>query len=122
MDALDRAALEAFVPPADGSAASRRDRWHGSVAAVRGFYRFSCSIAAWRSKPCRRSAAAARLAGAPEISCRSTEVDTLIAQPDVIDAAGPARPRDDRAALCATGMRVSELVGVRAADLHLDEQ
>jgi integrase len=48
------------------------------------------------------------------------DVDALIAQPDVPDA----RP-GDRAMielLYATGMRVSELVGVRGADLHVGER
>jgi integrase/recombinase XerD len=48
-------------------------------------------------------------------------VDALIAQPDVSTPRG-LRDRAMIELLYATGMRVSELVGVRAADLHLDEQ
>ena len=49
------------------------------------------------------------------------EVDTLIAQPDVTTPLG-LRDRAMIELLYATGMRVSELVGVRTADLHLREQ
>ena len=48
-------------------------------------------------------------------------MDTLIAQPDVATPLG-LRDRAMIELLYATGMRVSELVGVRASDLHLDEQ
>ena len=44
----------------------------------------------------------------------------LLAQPDVSTSLG-LRDRAMFELLYATGMRVSELVGVRAADLHLDE-
>src|SRR5262249_55020117 len=49
------------------------------------------------------------------------EVDLLIAQPDVATPLG-LRDRAMIELLYATGLRVSELVGVRAADLHLDEE
>jgi integrase/recombinase XerD len=48
------------------------------------------------------------------------EVDTLMAQPDVTTTLG-LRDRAMIELLYATGLRVSELVGVRIADLHLDE-
>ncbi len=48
------------------------------------------------------------------------EVDRLIAQPDVSTPLG-LRDRAMIELLYATGMRVSELIGVRSADLHLDE-
>jgi integrase/recombinase XerD len=48
------------------------------------------------------------------------EVDTLIAQPDIATTLG-LRDRAMIELLYATGLRVSELVGVRLADLHLDE-
>jgi integrase/recombinase XerD len=48
------------------------------------------------------------------------EVDQLIAQPDVTTALG-LRDRAMLELLYATGMRVSELVQVRAVDLRLDE-
>jgi integrase/recombinase XerD len=49
------------------------------------------------------------------------EVDRLIAQPDT---SGPLGLRDRAMIelLYATGMRVSELINLRADDLHLDEQ
>jgi integrase/recombinase XerD len=49
------------------------------------------------------------------------DVDALIAAPDVSAPRG-LRDRAMIELLYATGMRVSELVSVRAADLHLDEQ
>jgi integrase/recombinase XerD len=49
------------------------------------------------------------------------EVDRLIAQPDTATVRG-VRDRAMIELLYATGLRVSELVGVRAADLHLEEQ
>src|SRR4029078_5314162 len=49
------------------------------------------------------------------------DVDALIAQPDVSTALGP-RDRAMIELLYATGMRVSELVGVRGADLHVRER
>src|SRR4029077_7971709 len=48
------------------------------------------------------------------------EVDTLLAQPDTSTPLG-LRDRALIELLYATGMRVSELLGVRAEDLHLDE-
>ena len=49
------------------------------------------------------------------------EVDALIAQPDVSTPLG-LRDRAMIELLYATGLRVTELVGAREADLHLDEQ
>ena len=48
------------------------------------------------------------------------DVDALLAQPDTSTPLG-LRDRALIELLYATGMRVSELVGVRDADLHLDE-
>jgi integrase/recombinase XerD len=48
------------------------------------------------------------------------DVETLIAQPDVATPLG-LRDRAMIELLYATGLRVSELIGVRFADLHLDE-
>jgi integrase/recombinase XerD len=48
------------------------------------------------------------------------EVDALLAQPDPSTPLG-LRDRALIELLYATGMRVSELVSIRAADLHLDE-
>jgi len=49
------------------------------------------------------------------------DIDALLAGPDVTTRRG-LRDRALIELLYATGMRVSELVGVRAADLHLDEE
>ena len=54
--------------------------------------------------------------------CLSTEdVDRLIAQPDTTNPLG-IRDRAMIEVLYATGLRVSELVAIRAADLHIDAQ
>ena len=69
-----------------------------SVAAVRGFYRFLVLDRRLDEQPRRRSAAAARLAGAAEVSlARGSRRADRAARRD--DAARPARSRDDRAAL-----------------------
>src|SRR5207245_1241391 len=49
------------------------------------------------------------------------EVEALLEQPDVSTPRG-LRDRALIEVLYATGMRVSELVGIRPADLHLEEQ
>src|SRR5262249_13876768 len=49
------------------------------------------------------------------------QVDTLIAQPDVSTPLG-LRDRAMIELLYATGMRVSELINIRPADLHLNEE
>ncbi len=116
--ALDRQALEAFV---------REQRMRGlsprsvarTVAAVRGFYRFLVldrQIVASPADDLRPPRAWPALPTFLSIE----EVDTLIAQPDVSTPLG-LRDRAMIELLYATGLRVSELVNVRQADLHLEE-
>ena len=118
IDALDRQALEAFV---------RAQRVRGlaprsvarAVAAVRGFYRFLVLDRRLASSPAddlQPPRAWPALPGFLSIA----DVDTLIAQPDTSTTLG-LRDRAMIELLYATGLRVSELVGVRLADLHLDE-
>ena len=114
---LDRPALEAFVREQRSRGLSPRSVAR-SVAAIRGFFRFLVLDR--------------RLDGSPADDLRPPrawpalptflsieEVDRLIAQPDVSTTLG-ARDRAMIELLYATGLRVSELVGVRLADLHLD--
>ena len=117
VEALQRPDLERFVR--DLMAAGRSPRSVArEVACVRGFYRFlvidgrlPASPAddlhpprAWQTLPTYLSV---------------DEVDALIAQPDVSMPRG-LRDRALIELLYATGLRVSELVGLRPADLNLE--
>jgi integrase/recombinase XerD len=118
LDSLTRLDLEAFVRGLMSSGLAPRSVAR-AVASVRGFYRFLAterkadrSIAddlrpprAWTSLPKFLSL---------------EDVDRLLAQPD---ASTPRGLRDKALieVLYATGLRVSELVALKAADLNLDE-
>jgi integrase/recombinase XerD len=118
LESLDRQALEAFA---------RRQRTGGlaprsvarSIAAVRGFYRFLVLERRIEHSPADELQPPKAWPALPHFLSLE-EVDTLLAQPDVSTPLG-LRDRAMFDLLYATGMRVSELVGVRAADLHLDE-
>ena len=117
-ETLDRRALEAFVRRQMTDGLSPRSVAR-SVAAVRGFYRFLVLDKHLDRNPAEDLRPPRAWPALPHFLSLE-EVDRLIAQPD------PSTPRGlrDRALLellYATGMRVSELLGVRASDLHLDE-
>jgi integrase/recombinase XerD len=114
---LGRADLEAFVRTLMSEGRSPRSVAR-AVACIRGFYRFLVVDG--------------RLAASPADDLRSPrawkvlprylsveEVDRLMAQPDVATPRG-LRDRALIELLYATGMRVSELITLRPADLHLD--
>jgi len=117
IESLQRPDLERFVRDLMASGRSPRSIAR-EVACVRGFYRFlvidgrlPASPAddlhpprAWQVLPTYLSV---------------EEVDALIAQPDVTTARG-LRDRALIELLYATGLRVSELVGLRPADLNLE--
>jgi len=118
IERLDRASLEEFV---------RRQMTRGlaprsvarAVAAVRGFYRFLVVDRRLERSPADDLQPPRAWPALPK--CLSLdEVDLLIAQPDVSTSRG-LRDRAMIELLYATGLRVSELVGVRAIDLHADE-
>jgi len=117
-DALDRHALEEFV---------RRQITRGlaprsvarSVAAIRGYYRFLVLDRRLPSSPADDLQPPHAWPALPKFLSLE-EVDALIAQPDVATPLG-IRDRAMIELLYATGMRVSELIGVRTADLHLRE-
>src|SRR5579871_1499303 len=117
-EALDRRALEEFVRQqmtrglAPRSVARR-------VAAIRGFYKFLVLDRHLATNPADDLRPPAAWPALPKFLSMD-EVDTLIAQPDVSTPLG-LRDRAMIELLYATGLRVSELVNVRAADLHLDE-
>ena len=115
--ALGRPALEAFVREQRARGLSPRSVAR-LVAAVRGLFRFLVLDRRLESSPADDLRPPRAWPALP--TCLSIEdVDTLIAQPDVTTPLG-LRDRAMIELLYATGLRVSELVGVRLADLHLD--
>ena len=118
IDHLDRQALEAFA---------RQQRTHGlsprsvarAIAAVRGFYRFLVLERHIERSPADDLQPPRAWPALPRFLSLD-EVDALLAQPDLSTPLG-LRDRAMFDLLYATGMRVSELIGVRAVDLHLDE-
>jgi len=117
-DALDRHALEAFVREQMTRGLSPRSVAR-LVAAVRGFYKFLVLDRRLAASPADDLRPPAAWPALPKF-LSIEEVDTLIAQPDVATPLG-LRDRAMIELLYATGLRVSELINVRAADLHLDE-
>jgi integrase/recombinase XerD len=117
-EALDRSALEAFVRQRMSSGLSPRSVAR-SVAAMRGFYRFLVLDRRLEESPADDLQPPRAWPALPRF-LSIEEVDALIASPDVSTPRG-MRDRAMIELLYATGMRVSELISVRAADLHLDE-
>ena len=117
--ALDRHALEAFVRQQMAQGLSPRSVAR-SVAALRGFYRFLVVEGHVAHSPADDLRAPRAWPALP--TCLSIEqVDTLVASPDVSTPIG-LRDRAMIEVLYATGLRVSELVAIRAADLHLEAE
>jgi len=119
IDELDRRALEAFVRQqmADGLSPRTVAR---TVAGVRGFYRFLVIERHLKASPADDLKAPRAWPALPKFLSLD-EVDRLIAAPDVSTPLG-LRDRAMIEVLYATGMRVSELVAIRGADLHLDAE
>ena len=89
-----------------------------TVAAVRGFYRFAALTQHLATNPADDLQAPRAWPALPKF-LGVEEVERLITQPDV----GTARGLRDRAlieVLYATGLRVSELIRLRASDLNLE--
>lgn len=116
---LDRSALESYVRQlmADGLSPRSVAR---AVAAIRGFYRFLVLDRRLDSSPADELLPPRAWPALPR-HLSIEDVDLLIAQPDVSTPFG-LRDRAMIELLYATGMRVSELINIRAADLHLDEE
>jgi len=116
--ALDRRELEAFVRGLMASGLSPRSTAR-AVACVRGFYKFLAVEQRRESSPADDLRAPRAWAALPKF-LDLDEVDRLLAQPDV------AKPRGLRdkaliSVLYATGLRVSELISLKATNLHLRE-
>ncbi len=116
-EALDRRALEAFVRQQVTAGLAPRSVAR-SVAAVRGYYRFLVLDRHLEQNPAENLRPPRAWPALPKFLSLD-EVDALIAQPDISTPRG-LRDRAMIELLYATGMRVSELVSVRAGDLHLE--
>jgi integrase/recombinase XerD len=118
VDRLERRDLEAFVRSLMASGLSPRSVAR-SVACVRGFYRFLALDRRDQQSPAQDLRAPRAWASLPKF-LDLEEVDRLLAQPDVATPRG-LRDKALIELLYASGMRVSELVGLKPGDLNLDE-
>lgn len=116
--ALTRQDLEACIREAmaGGLAASSAARF---VAAVRSLYRFLCLTGHLPTNPAEELQAPRRMSSLPRF-LSTADVDALIGAPDV-STPGGLRDRALIEVLYATGLRVSELVGLRLTDVRLSE-
>jgi integrase/recombinase XerD len=118
-EALDRRGLEAFVRQQMSAGLSPRSVAR-SGAAVRGYYRFLVLDRHLDRSPADDLRPPKAWPALPAF-LSIEQVDALIGQPDVSTPRG-LRDRAMIELLYATGMRVSELINVRPADLHLAER
>ena len=116
--ALDRQTLEAFVRQLMSSGLSPRSVAR-IVACVRGFYRFLVLDGRLSANPADDLRAPRAWPALPRF-LSIDEVDRLLSQPDAGTPAG-VRDRALLEVLYATGMRVTELVSLKAGDVRLDE-
>jgi integrase/recombinase XerD len=118
LESLSRSDLEAFVRDAmaGGLAPSSVARL---IAAVRSFYRFQHLTGRVAVNPADDLQAPRRMSTLPRFLSLD-DVDTLIAAPDINTAKG-LRDRALIEVLYATGLRVSELVGLRLTDIRPSE-
>lgn len=118
VDRLTRPGLEAFVRDAmaGGLAPSSVARL---VASTRGLFAFLQRSGTLEANPAIELHAPRMFAGLPSL-LSIEEVDALLAAPDVSTPRG-LRDRALIEVLYATGLRVSELVGLRLTDLRLDQ-
>jgi len=118
LEVLDRADLEAFVRDvmAGGLSPTSTARL---VATVRGFYRFLRTVGDVGQNPADDLHAPRTLSSLPH-SLALDDIDALLQAPDVATPKG-LRDRALIEVLYATGLRVSELVGLRLSDLRTNE-
>ena len=117
VDLLTRQDLEAFVRSLMSQGRSPRSVAR-AVACFRGFYRFLLIDRRIRANPSEDLRPPRAWKVLPR-HLSIEDVDRLIAQPDVSTPRG-LRDRAVIELLYATGMRVSELVMLRPADIHLE--
>jgi integrase/recombinase XerD len=118
VEALDRRDLEAFVRAqmTDGLAPRSVARL---VACVRGFFRFVAVEQKLPRNPADDLRSPRAWAALPRF-LSIEEVDRLLTQPDTATPRG-LRDKALIEVLYATGLRVSELISLRAGDLNLEE-
>ena len=117
VERLDRQSLEAFVREMMSTGLSPRSVAR-RVAAIRGFYRFLVLAQHIDVNPAGEIHAPRAWPALPK-SLSVEEVDRLITQPDTSTIRG-VRDRALIELLYATGMRVSELLQLRAGDINLE--
>ena len=115
---LQRRDLEAFVRTLMSSGLAPRSVAR-TVACVRGFYRFVALERKDQRSPAEDLRAPRAWPALPKF-LDLDEVDRLLEQPDVATPRG-LRDKALIEVLYATGMRVSELVGLKPDDLNLEE-
>ena len=118
LDALDRRDLEAFVRAQMASGLSPRSVAR-LVACVRGFYKFATVEHKLSRNPAEDLRSPRAWASLPKFLSLE-EVDRLLGQPDVTTPRG-LRDKALIEVLYATGLRVSELIALRAGDLNLED-
>ncbi len=117
IERFSRQDLEAFVRALMSSGLSPRSTAR-AVACVRGLYRYLVLDRRLEASPADDLRAPRAWPALPRF-LSTEEVDRLIAQPDVSAPRG-LRDRAMIEVLYATGLRVSELVGLRPPDLNLE--
>lgn len=118
LDALDRRDLDAFVRGQAASGLAPRSVAR-LVASVRGFYRFTVVERKLSKNPADDLQAPRAWANLPKFLSLE-EVDRLLEQPDTATPRG-LRDKALIEVLYATGLRVSELISLRAGDLSLED-
>jgi integrase/recombinase XerD len=116
IERLDRAALEGFARDLMSRGLSPRSVAR-AIACIRGFYKFLVLDRRLDASPAEDLRAPRAWPSLPKVLAID-EVERLIKCPDVATALG-LRDRALIETLYATGMRVSELVGLKAADVNL---
>ena len=117
-ESLQRQDLEAFVRGLMTSGLSPRSVAR-AVACVRGFYKFAAVERRLPANPADDLRSPRAWPALPKFLSLE-EVDRLLAQPDVATPRG-LRDKALIELLYATGLRVTELISLRAGDLHLDD-
>jgi integrase/recombinase XerD len=117
IERLDRRDLEAFARQLMSSGLSPRSAAR-AVACVRGYYRFLLLEKRIDADPAEDLRAPRAWPALPKY-LDLEEVDRLLAQPDTATARG-MRDKALIELLYATGLRVSELLSLRAGDINLD--
>jgi integrase/recombinase XerD len=118
VELLERQDLETFVRQLMSAGLAPRSVAR-TVACVRGFYRFMAVEEKRDRSPADDLRPPRAWAALPKFLSLE-EVDRLLAQPDVATPRG-LRDKALIEVLYATGLRVSELVALRAGELNLDE-